>query len=267
MTTPAASLAAEVAALPWYHTLELPGGIVTPGEYDLRPAVRHLPLPDDLRGRRCLDIGTHDGFWAFELERRGAEVVAIDLDDPSRLDWPQPAPVLGPDISSYLARRRAAFPLAHRALGSTVQRRDLSVYDLDPADVGTFDLAIIGTLLHHLRDPVAALTAARRVVRGSLVLSAAFSVSETALHPWRPRAEMVVNREPFWEVPNLRGLAWQLDRSGWLVQQRGRPYLQRYGAGWRQPPVQLGRPGSLPRQLLLRRGAPHVSFLAVPAVP
>ena len=36
-------------------------------------------LPRDLRGRRALDIGTFDGFWAFELERRGAEVVAIDL--------------------------------------------------------------------------------------------------------------------------------------------------------------------------------------------
>ena len=33
------SLRAEVERLPWYHTIELPGGIVTPGEYDHRPVV------------------------------------------------------------------------------------------------------------------------------------------------------------------------------------------------------------------------------------
>ena len=55
----------------WYHTLELPGGIVTPGWFDLRGVVDRLPWPD-VRGKRCLDVGTYDGFYAFELERRGA---------------------------------------------------------------------------------------------------------------------------------------------------------------------------------------------------
>lgn len=31
-----------------------------------------LPLPDSLDGMRCLDVGTQNGFWAFELERRAA---------------------------------------------------------------------------------------------------------------------------------------------------------------------------------------------------
>ena len=37
-------------------------------------------LPESLAGVRALDIGTFDGFWAFEMERRGAEVVAIDIE-------------------------------------------------------------------------------------------------------------------------------------------------------------------------------------------
>ena len=47
------ALAAEVAALTWYHTIELPGGVVTPGEYDTRVAARKVALPAALDGLRC----------------------------------------------------------------------------------------------------------------------------------------------------------------------------------------------------------------------
>ena len=33
------------------------------------------------RGKRVLDVGTSSGFLCFEMERRGAEVVAFDLSD------------------------------------------------------------------------------------------------------------------------------------------------------------------------------------------
>ena len=55
----------------WYHTLELPGGDVTPGIFDLRPYVARYGIPERLDGMRALEVGTWDGFWAFELERRG----------------------------------------------------------------------------------------------------------------------------------------------------------------------------------------------------
>ena len=62
-----ATLAAEVASHPlWYHTLELGPDIVTAGWFDLRPRVDRMPWPD-VRGKRCLDVGTWDGFLAFEL--------------------------------------------------------------------------------------------------------------------------------------------------------------------------------------------------------
>ena len=84
-------LAARVASVPWYHTIDVAPGLATPGEYDLRPVAQRIPLPASLAGLRCLDVGTHDGFWAFEMEKRGAaEVLAIDLDDLTALDWPGP---------------------------------------------------------------------------------------------------------------------------------------------------------------------------------
>jgi len=74
--------AAAVAANPmWYHSIEVAPGLVTPGLFDLRPIVERLPWPD-VRGKRCLDVGTYDGFLAFELERRSAaEVLATDIAD------------------------------------------------------------------------------------------------------------------------------------------------------------------------------------------
>ena len=78
----------QLDELLWYHTIEVVPGAVTKGWWDLRHAVPHLPFPD-IQGKRCLDVGTWDGFYAFELERRGAaEVVAVDLADMRDIDWP-----------------------------------------------------------------------------------------------------------------------------------------------------------------------------------
>ena len=59
------------AAGPWYHTLDLGSGVVTEGMFDLRPVVDRYGLPARMDGMRALDVGTWDGFWAFEMERRG----------------------------------------------------------------------------------------------------------------------------------------------------------------------------------------------------
>src|SRR5215207_2037934 len=73
----------------WYHSIELAPGAVTPGWFDTRSIVRKLPFPASLEGRRCLDVATFDGFWAFEMERRGAaQTIGIDVLDPLRWDWP-----------------------------------------------------------------------------------------------------------------------------------------------------------------------------------
>jgi tRNA (mo5U34)-methyltransferase len=121
-------------------------------------------------GLRALDIATFDGFWAFEMERRGADVVAADLAWMSQLDCPERAKqwlMPNPDL-----RFGKGFALAKELLGSGVERREVSVYDLSPEVVGTFDIVFISDLLQHLRDPQAALEAVYTVVRegGHLIL-------------------------------------------------------------------------------------------------
>jgi tRNA (mo5U34)-methyltransferase len=158
---------------PWYHTIELPGGVVTPGLYDHRALVPHYGLPDDLTGKRVLDVATFDGFWAFELERRGGQVTALDID--SSLDLDLPPPVLGAAREAGagvdMGRR---FRLAADALGSSVERRLGNVYTLDPAAWGTFDLVHMADLLVHLERPLEALRRVRAVTAGTLHLSEAF---------------------------------------------------------------------------------------------
>jgi len=163
-----ADLAREVARYPWYHTIELAPGVVTEGMFDHRPAVDRYLIPSDLAGMRCLDVGTMDGFWAFEMERRGArEVIAADLGAVDDLDWPalwrrRVEPTLD-------ETKETRFRIAHAAIGSSVTRIERSVYELD-TDLGEFDLIFCGDLLVHLKDPITAIQRIHSVCGGSAII-------------------------------------------------------------------------------------------------
>ena len=250
-------LSDHVDAQRWYHTLELPGGVVTPGEYDLRAVAERLPWPD-LRGLRCLDVGGRDGFYAFAMEQRGAaEVISIDLADPAGIDFPGPRP---PDdaIQAELDAGNAAFALAREALGSAVQRRHVSVYDLRETDVGRFDFAVLGTLLLHLRNPVGALTAVRGV-SGRLLVN-------DAVRPGRERRPLArfapTPHEPFWWLLNRPALLRAVEAAGWEIEQAGDPYPVPWGPGREAPSLLGGGLRQLPQRAQMRRGAPHVWVLA-----
>ncbi len=251
----------------WYHTIDLPGGISTPGTYDLRPALSRLPWPE-LRGLRCLDVGSRDGFYAFEMERRGAaEVVSLDIDDPSDIHFPAFRPE-NELIQNDLDNGKRAFDLAHQSLGSTVQRRCLSVYRLEPEAIGTFDFAVLGTLLLHLRDPALALSAIRRVLNGPLLVNEAVNPS-LDLFRRRPVAEALMWRgTPFWWLANPSGIARLLEAGGFDVVASGRPYMIRHGTGARRQSLArcLRRPfRDIPKNIVYTRGSPHCWFLAQPA--
>lgn len=188
----------------WYHTLELPGHTTT-GIFDLRGSVGHYNLPADLRGKRALEIGTWDGFWAFELEKRGADVVAIDLDDEADLDWPpRRRPRSFPDEP-----RGKGFALAKELLDSRVERVIRSIYHATPEELGTFDLIFCGSVLIHLRDQLLALERIAALLRpGGLFVSAEEYEPATDLIPF-PVARFRGNRDAavvFW-VPSRK--AWR----------------------------------------------------------
>jgi tRNA (mo5U34)-methyltransferase len=159
------TVAPRIKELGWYHTLELPGGETTDGLFDLRPLIAKYGLPDRLDGLRALDVGTWDGFWAFEMEKRGAEVVALDLDDERDLDWPpRRRPEQFPDTP-----RGAGFRLAKELLGSNVERVNQSIYHATPEELGQFDLVFCGSVLIHLRDQLLALERIAGLCRGTFI--------------------------------------------------------------------------------------------------
>jgi tRNA (mo5U34)-methyltransferase len=120
----------------WWHSFELPHGRVIQGVSTLaaqKMRIGQFPIPEDLTGKRVLDVGTWDGWFAMEMERRGAEVLAIDR-------WENPR-----------------FYEIRDLLGSRVDYRQLSVYDLDPNQLGRFDIVLFMGVLYHLKHPLLAL--------------------------------------------------------------------------------------------------------------
>ncbi|MCW3039571.1 MAG: hypothetical protein JWM31_1476 [Solirubrobacterales bacterium] len=180
------SIAERAAAHGWYHVLELEPGVVTPGMFDLRGSEHHYHLPEDMTGMRALEVGTWDGFWAFEMERRGATVVAIDLDDERELDWPpRRRPTEWPDNP-----RGVGFALASEVYGSRVERVICSVYDMTPEKLGgQFDLVFCGSVLIHLRDQLLAL---QRIAE--LTKPGGTFVSAEEYDPWLSRLPVALSR-------------------------------------------------------------------------
>ncbi|TMK42532.1 MAG: methyltransferase domain-containing protein [Actinobacteria bacterium] len=252
----------------WYHTLELAPGVLTPGWFDLRPIVGRLPWPD-VRGKRCLDVGTYDGFLAFELERRGArEVIATDIGDERAWDWPPDMRGTGPTKLTELVsgERARGFEIAHDALGSSVRRLECSVYDLSPETVGRFDVVVCGSLLLHLRDPQRALEAIHGVCDQALLSAEEVRLGLSALHPRRPLAELNGSGELLqWWVPNSAGHRRMLFAAGFEVLRATRPYAVPFGVGHPGPNDLGARLRLWRRRLVLgHAGVPHAAALARP---
>lgn len=247
-------IADRVNALDWYHVIDLPHGIRTPGRIDLRGEIGSYGLPGDMRGMRALDVATFDGFLAFEMERRGADVVATDLARGSQADWPaRMREHLSPEHNVKLG---AGFALAKELLGSSVDRREVSVYDLSPETVGTFDLVLISDLLQHLRDPARALEAAYSVVRpeGCLILA---EVYEPSLERFRrPFLELRDSIRYTWSFPSVTALKRMLAVAGFrAVDEVARPPLSHRGDVSAPKVVLRARPatGERPAESAARR--------------
>jgi tRNA (mo5U34)-methyltransferase len=263
---------AAVDSVPlWYHTIELEPGLVTPGWFDLRPIVDRMPWPD-VRGKRCLDVGTYDGFLAFELERRGAaEVVALDIANHEDWDWPPDVRAEGGAKLALLAgpEKGVGFSVAREALGSEVERVEMSVYDLSPERVGEFDVVVCGSLMLHLCDPLRALEAIRGVCREWFLSAEEIRLGLSVRHRRRPLAELNGSGPQLqWWVPNTAGHRQMVFAAGFEIVEAARPYCIAFGEA--HPGRRWSRRTARARLARLaltgRAGNPHAALLARPRV-
>jgi tRNA (mo5U34)-methyltransferase len=141
---------------PWFHNIHLPGERQTAPDHPLGdfPRWKWLEiaphLPEDLSGARALDIGCNAGFYTFELARRGAEVLAIDVDE------------------HYL--RQARWACGELGLEDRVEFRQMGVYDLARLDAQAFDVILFLGVLYHLRHPLLALDLVAEAAAGTVVV-------------------------------------------------------------------------------------------------
>lgn len=139
----------------WFHSIDLGNGIVTPGIDNTSSRVEMMGFPDSFAGKSVLDVGSYDGYFAFEAERRGAaRVVASDW-----FCWNLEGMGDG-----------TGFDIAHAALGSTVEKHAIAVEDLSPQTVGVFDVVLFLGVLYHAQDPMRYLRNVVSVCRETLIL-------------------------------------------------------------------------------------------------
>lgn len=210
---------------PWFHNIHLPDGSQTAPKHFLGgdfPAFKWRQIepyiPPRLDGWRVLDVGCNAGFYSFELARRGADVMGIDVEP------------------LYLEQAR----WAARELGlqDRVRFRQMEVYEL-AGEHDQFDLVWFMGVFYHLRYPLLALDLlalrTRRLLMFQTLTMPGNSVySDTLDHPieervpllesgW-PRMAFVEHRfsgDPTnWWIANHAGVEAMLRSSGLRVVER-----------------------------------------------
>ncbi len=186
-------LQSRVGKIQWFHNFELAPGVMTNGWSPMSERMPHFQIPQDLSGKRVLDIGCADGYFTFLAESRGASVVSID-------SWP-----------------REGYFLAHEVLNSKAEFHHMSVYDLCPGTFGLFDIVFFFGVYYHLKNPVLALERIASVTREYALIESEIVDAQCAQGEGVSRfCEFdELNNEPTnWWAPNIPCLLQTARASG-----------------------------------------------------
>ena len=226
----------------WYHAFEVLPGVTTPGTMPTnaeRLLNERFRLPADLSGLRALDIGTLDGPYAFELEKRGATVVAMDIQNPDR----------------------TGFNTAKRVRGSKVEYVQGSAYDLSELLVGKFEIICFFGVYYHMKHPLLAFEQIQRMLsdnglvllEGECLLNHAESPELSDRKPSKFVKSVADSSLPLaafyprtykgdtwnWFVPNLACVRAWLDATGLELESHGTsesfPNQRMFGTARKRP--------------------------------
>lgn len=211
-----------------FQSWEIFPGYRTNGPKDVAATLRHLRFPLTLEGQRVLDIGPWNGFFSFECARRGArEVLSFGPDDPDATGYSRVRELLEAESCRY-------------------QRG--SVYDLSPADHGSFDIVLCLGLIYHLRHPLLALDCIHDVAGRALYIDSAIidnTVYDRTIDS-KTRRHILKSGDRFhqipllyftkgeetgdafnWFIPNRRALCAFVESAGFVVD-----HVTDDGVGW-----------------------------------
>src|SRR5262249_21194629 len=128
-----------------------------------------------------------------------SEVIALTLEDPDSV----------------------GFPRLQQALDSRVRFVCQSVYNLDPAELGQFDVVLFLGVLYHLRYPLLAVDKIRNVCRGSVYIETHVSSDPPPVRGWLARWMQTLSGDggerpevPVWRF--YKGDELNRDKSNWF---------------------------------------------------
>ncbi len=165
---------ADISECYFYHTIELPGYGLMVGEWDLREGVDAYLGNVHLAGKRVLEVGTANGFLCFEMERRGADVVAYDLS--AEDDWdivPYGGRVPDDVVRNrgiHIERINNAWWFTRGLVNSNARAVYGTAYNI-PKDIGPVHISTFGSVLLHLRDPFLALQRAGEITTETMIVT------------------------------------------------------------------------------------------------
>ena len=193
----------------FYQTITLPEYGTIEGCWDHRENLDAYLGHTDFAGKNVLDVGPGSGFFSFEIEKRGAaKVTALDLGE--NADWDAvpheglDAETLRANLHNNVRLCQNAFWLSHKVLESQVHLAHGSAYDA-PKLIDSVDIALMGNILAHLRDPFRAIEQVAKVVTDRIIITEAIWSADPAFlkRPSMrliPRAETPLVNHSWWLV-------------------------------------------------------------------
>jgi tRNA (mo5U34)-methyltransferase len=222
----------------WFHSINLGNGIVTKGQKTEATILQELAvmrLPD-VKNKTVLDIGAFDGFYSFEVERRGASrVVALDLqmweletlfskecleeharegkspNPPYKTEW------LRWERDSKGLPGKKKFDLVRRALGSKVEPYVGDFVLTGPEHIGMYDVVLFLGVLYHLQEPLAAIKRVASLTKEVAIIEteavAMTGFEDRAVCEFFPTNELNGDYSNWWS-PNLKAIIGMCTAAG-----------------------------------------------------
>jgi SAM-dependent methyltransferase len=162
----------------FYHTMDLPGFGEVRGHWDLRGRFNEYIGGVELAGKSVIDVGAATGFLSFAAERSGAtRVVSFDIAEARQQTflpfkdklYSREPERWAAEYGAEIERWKNAYWLCHRLLDSNAEVYYGNIYEL-PAELGQFDVAIVGSVLEHLSDQITALASIARLTKETIVV-------------------------------------------------------------------------------------------------
>lgn len=157
----------------FYHTIKLPSGLKV-GPWDLRGREGEYLGKISVSGKSVIEFGPASGFFTDYLEQNGAVVTCFETAPDIGVDI---LPHFENDVDEYQQRGRNFLGLVRNSWWRVFHEKALkakiaygNIY-ATPSCLGQFDIAFLGALLLHCRDPLSVLNQACNVAKETVIVT------------------------------------------------------------------------------------------------